>query len=98
MYCSRARKFVGAYLAALGGADAVVFTGGVGEHQPEIRARICANMEWCGLALDEERNRAAIGSESVITRTAARLRALVIPTDEELVIARDTLECVRTSP
>ena len=99
MYCARARKFIGAYLAALGGADAVVFTGGVGEHQPEIRARICANMEWCGLALDEERNRAAIGSESVISSTASRrLRALVIPTDEELVIARDTLECVRTSP
>ena len=65
----RARKYLGAYLAVLGGADAVVFSGGIGEHAPEVRARICAGMEWCGLVLDAERNAAAVGREARVTLT-----------------------------
>ena len=94
LFCYRARKYVGAYLAALGGATAVVFTGGIGEHNPEVRRRICEDMTWCGLALDEARNRATVGKEGVITADGAAVRALVIPTDEERVIARDVAECL----
>jgi acetate kinase len=94
LFCYRARKYVGAYLAALGGADALVFTGGIGEHAPEVRRRICAELEWSGLVLDPVRNAAAVGREAVISAEGVRLRALVIPTDEELVIARDTVECL----
>ncbi len=95
MFCYRARKYVGAYLAALGGADAVVFTGGIGENAPEVRARICAGMEWCGLRVDAARNAAAVGREGLISAEGARLAAWVIPTDEELMIARDTVACLK---
>lgn len=97
IFCYRARKYVGAYLAALAGADAVVFTGGIGEHAPEVRARICAGMEWCGLALDPARNARAGGEAARISRDGARLGAFVIPSDEEGVIARDTVECLKGS-
>ncbi|HEX8070394.1 MAG TPA: acetate kinase [Pyrinomonadaceae bacterium] len=99
IFCYRARKYIGAYLAAMGGADAVVFTGGIGENAPEVRARICAGLAWCGLELDAERNAAHThGREGVITRDDARLAAYVIPTDEELLIARDTVRCVTGAP
>ncbi len=94
MFCYRARKYVGAYLAALGGADAILFTGGIGERSPEVRARICAGMEWCGLALDRARNDAAVTLEARISAEGARVRAFVIPTDEERLVARDTAECL----
>ena len=57
VFCYRARKYIGAFLASMGGADAVIFTGGIGENSPEIRARICPGLEWAGLAIDEEQNR-----------------------------------------
>jgi acetate kinase len=99
IFCYRARKYVGAYLAAMGGADAVVFTGGVGENSAEVRATICEGLEWMGLELDEARNAAHTGGrEGVITRDGSRLAAYVIPTDEELLIARDTVRCVRGAP
>jgi acetate kinase len=94
MFCYRARKYVGAYLAALGGADAVIFGGGIGEHSAAVRARICAGMEWCGLVLDEARNAAAIGSEACISAPGARIQAYVIPVDEELIIARQAAGCL----
>lgn len=94
VFCYRARKYLGAYLAALGGADSVVFTGGIGEHSPEVRARICDGMEWAGLALDPWLNRQALGREAEISAGASRLRAFVIPTDEEAVIARDVAACL----
>ncbi|HEX2501430.1 MAG TPA: acetate/propionate family kinase, partial [Methylomirabilota bacterium] len=75
VFCHRARKYLGAYLAFLGGADAVVFSGGIGEHAPEVRTRICAGMEWCGLVLDAERNAAAVGREHRVTRDGAPLAA-----------------------
>jgi acetate kinase len=96
IFCYRVRKYVGAYLAAMNGADAVVFTGGIGENSSAIRARICEGLEWMGLALDPERNEAQTGGrEGLITRDDARLAAYVIPTDEELLIARDTVRAVR---
>ncbi len=94
MFCYRARKYIGAYLAALGGADAVIFGGGIGEHAPSVRARICAGMEWCGLRLDEGQNEAAVGREGRISTPASTLHAYVIPVDEELLIARDTVACL----
>lgn len=94
IFCYRARKYLGAYLAALGGADAVVFTGGIGEHWPQVRARICAEMEWCGLVLDQERNAEVVGAEGCISAGTSVIRAFVIPTDEEAIIARDTMEAL----
>jgi acetate kinase len=90
IFCHRARKYLGAYLAALGGADAVVFSGGIGEHAPEIRARICQGFGWCGLALDTDLNAAAVGRPGRLSTDDARVGAFVIPADEEQVIARDT--------
>ena len=97
VFCYRARKYVGAYLAALGGAPAVVFTGRIGERSPEIRARICAGMEWCGLRLDPARNAAAVGAEGCISPPDAALKVYVIAADEEPVIARETASCVAQS-
>lgn len=96
LFCYRARKYIGAYLAALGGAEAVVFTGGIGEHSPEVRARICDGMAWCGLVLDPARNETV--TEGPISPAQARLPAYVIPTDEELVIARDAARLITGAP
>jgi len=95
MFCYRVRKYVGAYLAALGGADAVVFGGGIGENAPLVRARVCAGMGWCGLTLDEDRNARTIGSEGRISTDDSRVQAYVIPVDEEGIIAHDTVRCLR---
>jgi len=95
MFCYRVRKYVGAYLAALGGANAVVFGGGIGENAPLVRARICAGMGWCGLALDEERNARTVGSEGRISSDDSRVHAHVIPVDEAVIIARDTVDRLR---
>jgi acetate kinase len=98
IFCYRARKYIGAYLAAIGGADAVIFTGGIGENSAEVRARICDGLAWLGLELDEARNQAHVGQEGLISKDDSRLAAYVIPTDEELLIARDTVRCVRGAP
>ncbi len=98
VFCYRARKYIGAFLACMGGADAVVFTGGIGEHSPEIRARICAEMGWAGLTVDEERNQKTIGTEGLISTDDSTLRAYAIPTDEELLIARDTVRVIKGEP
>lgn len=94
LFCYRAKKYIGAYFAALGGADAVVFGGGIGENAPAVRARICAGMEWCGLRLDPQRNEETVGSEGRISAQASRVAAFVLSVDEELIIARDTAPCV----
>jgi len=99
IFCHRVRKYVGAYLAVLGGADAVVFTGGIGENSAEIRRRATAGLEWLGLELDESRNAAlAPGEAGEIGRPGARIAAWVIPTNEELLIARDTVRVVLDAP
>jgi acetate kinase len=99
IFCYRVRKYIGAYLAAMGGAEAVVFTGGIGENSAEIRARICEGLDWMGLELDPERNAATVdGATGQIGRDGSRLEAWVIPTNEELLIARDTVRVVRDAP
>jgi len=98
IFCYRARKYIGAYLAAMGGADAVIFTGGIGENAPEIRARICDGLQWAGLTLDAERNAQTRGTATQIGTPDSRLQAWVIPTDEEILIARDTVRCIEGEP
>jgi acetate kinase len=93
MFCYRARKYLGAYLAALGGADAVIFSGGIGENSPSIREKICGEMAWCGLELDSKRNTGLI-EEGLISADGSRIRAYVIPSDEEALIARATVGVV----
>ena len=96
IFCYRARKYIGAFLAAVGGAEAVVFTGGIGENSADIRSRICVGLEWTGLELDPQRNvTAGRGFDGMISKDGSRLAAYVIPTDEELLIARDTVRCVK---
>ncbi|HEV3468628.1 MAG TPA: acetate kinase [Pyrinomonadaceae bacterium] len=99
IFCYRVRKYVGAYLAAMGGADALVFTGGIGENSPEIRARVCEGLGWMGVELDATRNEQHTGRrEGLVSAEGSRLAVYVIPTDEELLIARDTVRCVRGVP
>jgi acetate kinase len=98
IFCYRARKYIGAYLASMGGADAVVFTGGIGENSPDVRARICAGMEWAGLGLDDSRNQQTVGREDKISTDDAKLQAYAIPTDEEVLIARDTVRVIEGQP
>ena len=95
MFCYRVRKYIGAYLAVLGGADAVIFGGGIGENAPAVRALICDGMDWCGLRLDEERNAKAVGSEGRISVDDATVHAYVIPVDESIMIARETVRCLQ---
>jgi acetate kinase len=99
IFSIRVRKYVGAYLARMNGADAVVFTGGIGENSPELRRRICAEADFLGIALDQEKNEATTGRrEGQIGTRDARVAVWVIPTNEELLIARDTVRCVRDAP
>jgi acetate kinase len=98
VFCYRARKYIGAFLAGMGGADAVVFTGGIGENSPPVRSRICEGLEWAGLRLDETKNQQMVGQEGPISSDDSSLHAYVIPTDEELVIARDTVRCILGEP
>ena len=95
VFCQRIRKYLGAYAAVLGGVDAVVFGGGIGEHQPVLRSRICAGFGWLGLELDESANRSAVGREARITGSSSPVAAWVIPVSEELAIARAALALVR---
>jgi acetate kinase len=97
MFCYRVRKYIAAYAGAMGGADAVIFTAGIGENAPAIRARALAGLEFMGARIDPERNRRAVGCEADISADDATLRSLVIPTNEELIIARDTLRLVEAA-
>jgi acetate kinase len=94
VFCYRVKKYIGAYLAAMNGADAIVFAGGIGENSPEVRARICAGLEWLGIEINAARNSAIVGVEGRIDREGSRVNIWVIPTDEELLIARDTWRVV----
>ncbi|MGB8771299.1 MAG: acetate kinase [Candidatus Korobacteraceae bacterium] len=98
VFCYRARKYIGAYLASMGGADAIVFTGGIGENSPEIRARICETLDWAGLKIDAARNQQTVGKKGLISTDDSKLLAYAIPTDEELLIARDTVRVILGQP
>lgn len=90
MYFYRIKKYIGAYAAALGGADIIVFTGGVGENQASCRAGACEGLEFMGVKLDEAKNKVR-GEEAVISTDDSQVKVVVIPTDEELMIATDTM-------
>jgi len=90
MYHYRIRKYIGAYAAAMGGVDVIVFTGGVGENGPESREEICKGFEFMGLDFDPEVNAGNRGKEIIISKAGSKVIAMVVPTNEELVIARDT--------
>ena len=95
LFCAQVRKFIGAYAAALGGLDTVVFAGGIGEHAPAIRERICAGLGFLGITLDETANAA---NAALISAPAGQVAVRVIPTDEEIVLARSALPFLARSP
>ncbi len=95
VFCYRARKYLGAYLAVLGGvAQAVIFSGGIGENAPLVRKSILDRMEWCGLSLDDTANDRIIGCDGKISTARSKLDVFVIHTDEEAVIARETARLI----
>jgi acetate kinase len=89
VFTASARHWIGAYFFEMGGADAIVFTAGIGENRSELRQDICENLDQLGIEIDTEANRAARATEAVISTPASRVKVLVIPTNEELVVARE---------
>ncbi|MCX7984629.1 MAG: acetate kinase [Bacteroidetes bacterium] len=99
IFVQRAKKYIGAYLAEMNGADGLVFTGGIGENAAPIRQLICDNMQWLGIEIDEKVNAEMVGGkEGDISTKKSRVKVFVIPTNEELLIARDTARCVLSTP
>lgn len=94
MFSYRVKQYIGKYAAVLGGLDALIFTGGIGENAASIRTAICENLGFLGIHLDEEKNQSA-ESAKAIHREEAPVKLLVIPTNEELMIARDTLRLIK---
>ncbi len=94
VFCHRIRRYVGAFFAVLNGADALIFSGGIGENSPEIRARVCLGLGALGIVLDPSANEACIGAEAAVSSAASAMQVWVIPTNEEALIARETLRIV----
>ena len=94
MVIYRIKKYVGSYVAALGGVDVIVFTGGIGENVEVVREGVCSNLECFGIKLDKEINNSVHGEEKVISAKDSKVTVIVVPTDEEYTIASDTLELV----
>ncbi len=94
MYHYRIKKYIGAYAAAMGGLDILVFTGGVGENSDDTRREVCENMEFLGIELDHQINNGLRGKEQVISTPQSKVKVMVVPTNEELVIAKDTMDIV----
>ena len=90
------RQYIGAYLAVLNGADAIVFTGGIGQHAVAIRQRIISDMQYAGIVLDEQKNRHAKG-ECRIDAAGSKVQIWVLPTNEELIVARQTVRALQTN-
>jgi acetate kinase len=97
MFCYRIKKYIGSYSAALGRVDAVIFTGGIGENAIDIRKQCCSNLENIGISIDDAKNAASSRQARTISTDASRVKVLVIPTNEELEIAQQTVECIKTS-
>jgi len=95
MYFYRIKKYIGAYAAALGGVDIIVFTGGVGENQASCRSGACRGLEFMGISLNEELNNKVRGEEVIISKPDSKVKVLIIPTDEEFMIASDTMEILK---
>ncbi len=94
MYIYRIKKYIGAYAAALGGVDLIIFTGGVGENGPETREILCKGLEYLGISFDAEKNTGLRGKLEMITKHDSKVKVMVVPTNEELVIAHDTFRIV----
>ena len=94
VFCYRIRKYIGAYAAAMGGIDAVIFTGGIGENSPDVRQESCKDLEFLGIHVDEKSNTSA-EKDKFISPVGSKTQVLVIPTNEELVIALDTMKIVK---
>ena len=94
VFVHSARHWIGAFLAELNGADALVFTAGIGENNPDLRAAICANLSNLGIVIDDAKNNALRGAEGEISAANSRTKIFVIPANEELVVARETLRCI----
>jgi acetate kinase len=94
VFCHRARKYLGAYLAVLGGAEAVIFSGGIGENAPVIRENICRGMEWCGLKLDLGANARILDRDGSVSTADSAIKIFVIHTDEETIIAHETARTI----
>ncbi|HBS59071.1 MAG TPA: acetate kinase, partial [Firmicutes bacterium] len=97
MFAYRVRRYIGAFVAAMNGVDAVVFTAGLGENGVAMRARICEGLEWLGTGIDPLKNQ-VLGQEAEISVAGSAVKLLVIPTNEELMIARDTKEICQEVP
>lgn len=96
MYAYRIKKYIGAFAAAMGGVDVIIFTGGVGENRHEIRESVCENMEFLGIKFDKEANsKIMFGKDGIISAPDSKVKVVVLPTDEELMIASDTLALVK---
>lgn len=95
MFCYRIKKYIGSYAAAMGGIDAIVFTGGIGENSAPTRAEVCKGLEFMGLEFDTRKNETVKAKESEISKPDSKVKAVVIPTNEELVIALDTVEIIK---
>lgn len=97
IFCYRVRKYIGAYLAAMNGAESIIFAGGIGENSAKIRSLICQDLRWLGIEIDEEKNnRQTGGNEGIISTDTSKVKVWVIPTNEELLIARDTVRLIET--
>ncbi len=94
MYFYRVKKYIGAYAAAMGGVDLIVFTGGVGENGPETREIVCKDLEFLGVSFDVEKNTGLRGKLEMISKQDSKVKVMVVPTNEELVIAHDTLKVI----
>ncbi|RLS80796.1 MAG: acetate/propionate family kinase [Planctomycetota bacterium] len=95
VFIASIRQYLGSYLTVLGGADAIVFSAGIGENSSIIRAGVCRNMEWAGIELDHAKNQSLPrGSESRISTESSRVQVWVVPTNEEIVVARQTVEAI----
>jgi acetate kinase len=94
IYQYRIKKYLGSYAAAMGGADVVIFTGGVGENDWVTRAEVCKGLEFMGLEFDVEKNNKLRGKDAIISKPGSKITVMVVPTNEELVIAQDTFEIV----
>jgi acetate kinase len=94
MFNYRIKKYIGSYAAAMGGADIIAFTGGIGENSDITRSEVCKGLEFMGLEFDDDKNKGVRGIEKIVSKDSSKVKVLVVPTNEELVIAEDTQEII----
>ncbi len=97
MYNYRIKKYIGAYIAAMNGVDIIVFTAGVGENQYGVRSGVCKDLDWLGIKLDEKKNDAVRSEEAIISAPDSKVTICLIPTDEELMVATDTMNLIKSA-